>query len=135
MNERTAPRNATLQALTTSYSVFAEGRPLAIGIHKAIQARQPELDGRALRLALRLHTSSTRYLKAVANGSQRFDLEGNPAGEITAEQKAQALDALKERFRVGAERKREAERARLEAEKTAHQRQKLEQLAAKFNAR
>jgi ProP effector len=128
-------RNTVLQILIDTYPVFGTHRPLAIGIHKTLKARQPELADGALRLALRLHTTATKYLKAVANGSQRFDLDGNPAGEITAEQKAQALAAIKERFRKGAERKREAEQEKLQQEKAEKQRQKLQQLADKFSKR
>lgn len=118
-----------------AYPVFSDCRPLAIGIHKALQARQPELAEGGLRLALKIHTGSTRYLKAVANGSQRFDLDGIPSGEITAEQKRQALETIKERFRQVAERKRAEQREKEQAEKQEQQRKKLQQLAAKFSKR
>lgn len=128
-------RNEVLQGLSENYPVFSGCLPLAIGIHKTIKTRQPELGEAALRLALRLHTASTKYLKAIANGSQRFDLDGNPAGEISTEQKQQALDTLKERFRKGAERKRAEQEQKLQKEKAEKQQQKLQQLAARFNSR
>lgn len=121
-------RNAALKALADAFPVIRNCQPLAIGIHKTIKARQPELSDGALRFALRQHTASTKYLKAISSGNQRFDLDGNPAGEITAEQRQQALDALKERFRKGAERKRE------EQQQKEHQ-EKLQKLAEKFNRR
>ena len=40
----------------------------------------PEVDNAALRTALRLHTTSTGYLKSLAQGSQRFDLGSEAAG-------------------------------------------------------
>ena len=122
------PRNATLTKLAETYPVIRDARPLAIGIHKVIKARLPDLGDGALRLALRQHTASTRYLKAVSSGGQRFDLDGQEAGEITAEQRQQALDTLKERFRKGAERKRQ------EQQDKEHQ-EKLLKLAEKFNKR
>ena len=117
-----------LATLTSTFAAFREGLPLAIGIHKAIKARLPDLGDGALRSTLKGYTASSKYLKAVANGKQRFDLDGQPAGEITPEQHAQALATLKERFRKAAEQKR--------AEQTARERQeKLQQLAEKFNRR
>lgn len=121
-------RNAVLQGFVETYKVFGECLPLAIGIHKAIKQRQPEIGEGALRMALKQHTGSTKYLKAIANGTQRFDLDGNPAGEITGEQKQQALDTIKERFRKVAERKREEQQHQ-------ERQQKLQQLAEKFNRR
>lgn len=120
------PAVAPLAVLTATFAVFRDVQPLAIGIHKTIKQHLPDLKDADLRLALRRHVSSTKYLKAVANGSQRFDLEGQPAGEITAEHKQDALNSLKERFRKAAERQREAEEEK--------QRQaKLQQLTEKFS--
>ena len=104
---------------------FRENRPLAIGVHKAINASHPEVDKQALKMTLKRYTASTKYLKAVAAGGARYDLDGNPAGEITPEQQKQANDALLDRFRKQAERHREAEKAK------QHQ-AKLQQLADKF---
>lgn len=135
MNDTKKPNPAAdvLAALASSFPVFQSGQPLAIGIHKALKLRLPDLKDADLRLALRRHVSSTKYLKAVANGSQRFDLDGNPAGEITAEHRNDALASLKERFRKAAERKRaeQQEKERQEREQ-AHQ-QKLQKLAEKFS--
>lgn len=117
-----------LVALMASFTVFRTGQPLAIGIHKAIQTRLPDISESALRLTLKAYTASTKYLKAIANSQQRFDLDGKPAGEITAEQRQQALEELKERFRKIAERK-SAEQA------TKERQDKLLKLAEKFNSR
>lgn len=121
-----------LATLSQSFKVFAECRPLAVGIHKAIKERQPETEMQELRAALRSHTASTRYLKTLSQAETRFDLDGNPAGEVTAEQRQQATDTLRDRFRKKAEQHR-AEQKEKELEK---QRQdKLVKLAAKFNSR
>ena len=55
-----ASRNALLDTLGTSFAVFRECRPLALGIHKAIIARMPEIDAAQLRLALRMRRLSIR---------------------------------------------------------------------------
>lgn len=132
-------RNATLEALTSRYKAFKDGLPLAIGIHKAIHERQPDIDPGQLRTALRIYTASTRYLKALSQATQRFDLDGLPAGEVTAEQRKQASDTLLDRFRKKAEQHKEEIQARKQAqEKERLERQRQEnllKLAQKFNSR
>lgn len=114
--------------LIASFPVFRDCLPLAVGIHKALRERMPELNRNQLRTVLQMHTASTRYLKALSQGETRYDLDGAAAGAITAEQRQQALDTLRERFRKGAERRK--------AELQNQQRQeKLLKLAEKFNAR
>jgi ProP effector len=139
MNAKTNPADATpnatpnaaktlLKELCSAFAVFKEGRPLAIGIHKSLVEKLPGGSPGALRQAMRLHTNSTRYLKALATGEVRFDLDGNPSGEVTPEQRDQAAKELRERFR------REAERHRQEQQALERQ-QKLARLAEKFNTR
>lgn len=128
-------RNALLDQFVERYPVFKEGKPLAIGIHKALLEEQPDLDKAALRTAMKVHTQSTKYLKGIVEGAQRFDLAGNPAGTVTAEQQEQAVTTLKERIKKVKERQKAEEAAR-KAEEEARQRQeKLNQLAEKFNSR
>lgn len=122
------PRHPLLETLSANFPAFRNVQPLAIGIHKAIKARLPDIADAELRNALRVHTASTRYLKALANAKQRVDLEGNPGDEITAEQRKQAQETLKERFRKTAERKKTEQEAR---EREA----KLQQLVDKFSRR
>lgn len=117
-----------LATLMASFAVFRDGLPLAIGIHKAIKERLPDISEGALRMTLKSYTASTKYLKAVANGTQRFDLDGHPAGDITVEQRDLALATIKERFRKAAEQKRNEQAAR-------ERQEKLQQLAEKFNHR
>jgi ProP effector len=132
-------RNALLETISANFAVFREGRPLALGIHKAIIERMPEVDTAQLRLAMRLHTASTRYLKTLQTASERFDLDGNPAGEVTAEQREVASTTLRERFKKAAERRKAEEgalkAARQEQEAQQKRQEKLAQLAARFNLR
>lgn len=132
-------RNALLEKLCAEFAVFRDHQPLALGIHKAIKEKMPEVEKGPLGNAMRIHTSTTRYLKALSQGQVRFDLEGKPSGEITDEQREAASTTLKERFKKGAERRR----AEIEAEKEAKRAQEQEErkqanllkLAQKFNNR
>ena len=88
----------------------------------------PDIDLQQLKIALKMHTGSTRYLKALSQAKTRFDLDGLPAGEITPEQRQQAKDMLHQRYQKTAERKK--------AEQQAQQRQEnLLKLVEKFNTR
>ena len=99
------------------------------GPDASILARFPEFDRKNLRIALRMHTASTKYLKAVERGAERFDLDGNPAGEVTQEQRQHAATTLKERFAAVARQQRELREAE-EAERRREE--KLKQLVTKF---
>ncbi len=116
--------------------MFRNFSPLAIGIDKQLIAQQPDLNRKALRLALRSHTMSTRYLKEMQIAGARLNLDGSPAGEITDEARTHSGDLLRERFRKQAEqRKAEQESARTAQEAArAEQRrlEKLSQLTEKF---
>lgn len=121
-------RDDVLDRLVAMFPVFRDALPLAIGIHKTILERMPELTKAQVGRAMKLHTGSTRYLKGLSNAEQRVDLDGNPAGEVTAEQREAATKLVKERFKKAAERRKEQEKAK------QHQ-EKLQQLAEKFNSR
>lgn len=121
-------RNTVLETLASSFKAFQDGLPLAVGIHKVIKERLPNMDPQQLKTALRIHTGSTRYLKALSQASIRFDLDGLPVGSVTPEQRKQAKDTLRERYEKIAERKK--------AELQAQQRQEnLFKLMEKFNTR
>lgn len=124
-----------LDTLRLQYAVLRDCQPLAIGIHKAILERHSDFKRAMVGSAMKIHTSSTRYLKAMAQATQRFDLDGQPAGEVTDEQRTQAADALRERFRQGAEKKRAEQKAAQQAQEDARRQEKLQALAQKFNQR
>lgn len=119
-------RDPILEQLLATYAVFKEARPLAIGVHRVIQERQPELTKEKLGKAMKIHTSTTRYLKAVAKGGARYDLDGQAQGDITPEQQAAAAKLVEDRAKRQEE-KRQAERARQKEEEA--QRKAAEQLA------
>lgn len=132
-------RNALLDALAAQYEVIRDHKPLALGIHKTIKERAPETNAGDLRTAMRIHTSSTRYLKALLTGKDRYNLEGAVDGEITDEQRVAAETSLKERFQKAAERRKTEAKAEQQArkEQEAEQRraEKLNQLAERFKRR
>lgn len=123
---------ALLKDFQEKFPVFQECKPLAIGIDKQIIARLPEIDRKTLRTALRFHTNSMRYLKAMEKATVRFDLEGNPGDEVTEAHRAHASESVRERIKKDAE-QRKAQRQAEEAERKRTE--KLGQLAAKFNRR
>ena len=121
-------RHALLDRLYAEFPVFRDYQPLAIGIHKMLMERLPDLDKGQVRTALHHHTATTRYLKGIQDGIPRLDLDGNAAGAVTAEQQTQAVETLRDRFKKAAERRK--------AEQEAQQRQEnLQQLAEKFKPR
>lgn len=93
-----------LTALIAAYpAVFdrSNPRPLAIGIHKELLAASRE--GRlaaptsAIRMAIDRWTGSREYLAGLVQAAPRIDLQGEPAGEVTAEQADTARQTLEKR--------------------------------------
>lgn len=125
---RIEPR-AILKRLQAESPAFRDSKPLALKIDTSILARFPDFDRKNLRIALRTHTASTKYLKSVDRGGERFDLDGKPAGEVTDEQRQHAAAMLKERFAAVAKQQREKREAE-EAERRREE--KLKQLVSKF---
>lgn len=101
------------------FSAEGEARPLKIGIFQDLAERmqgEENLSKTQLRSALRLYTSSWRYLYGIKVGAQRVDLDGNPCGELEQQHVDHARQQLVEaKARVQAQRaeknakKREAE--------------------------
>lgn len=88
-----------------------EPKPLKLRIQADIQERAPGVfTKQALSAFLRRHTGTTSYLIAASKAKQRFDLDGNPAGEFSEEHRAVALEELARR-RTNQQAKREQEEA------------------------
>ncbi|PKO93709.1 MAG: osmoprotectant transporter activator [Betaproteobacteria bacterium HGW-Betaproteobacteria-10] len=102
---------ALLKDIHARFDVFRNHSPLAIGIDRQILAALPDLEKKALRLAMRSHTISTRYLKEMEKGTQRLNLDGTPAGEVTDENRQHAAELLRERFKKQAEQRKAIEAA------------------------
>lgn len=85
-----------------------EARPLKIGIFQDLVHRvqgEMGLSKTQLRSALRLYTSSWRYLHGIKAGAMRVDLEGNACGVLEEQHVEHAQTQLKEaKARVQAQR-------------------------------
>ncbi|MBK4713821.1 MULTISPECIES: RNA chaperone ProQ [Tenebrionibacter/Tenebrionicola group] len=90
------------------FSAVGEARPLKIGIFQDLVARvegEMQLSKTQLRSALRLYTSSWRYLYGIKSGAIRVDLDGNPCGELEEQHVEHARKQLEEaKARVQAQR-------------------------------
>ena len=85
-------------------------RPLKVGIAADIRAALPDLDRRALGVALKVYTHRIVYLQAVVVGADRVDLDGNPAGQVTTSEAGHAIAVL-----VGILAQRQAQRSAVAA--------------------
>lgn len=93
-------------------AVFTPGapRPLKLRIQPDIQQRAPGVfTKRALSVFLHRHTTSNAYLRALVAASTRSDLDGQPAGEVSAEHR-QAAQAEIDRRHALHQARRDAER-------------------------
>jgi ProP effector len=131
-NQDISAARELLASLEQQFPIFRTGNPLAIGIDKQLIERLTDINKKTLRTALRLHTHSTRYLKAVEKAQHRFDLEGNIAGDMPDEHRVAASEMLKERYKKMALQRKE----KAKSEKENQERQvKLQQLTEKFSPR
>ena len=93
-------------------ALFGAGRalPIKLRVQADIQQRAPGVFSRkSLSLFLHRHTTSTAYIRALAEAPHRFDLDGQPAGDVAEEHRAAALAELERGRAIVAER-RAAER-------------------------
>lgn len=103
------------------FSVEGEARPLKIGIFQDLVTRvegEMNLSKTQLRSALRLYTSSWRYLHGVKPGAIRVDLDGNACGELDEQHVEHARQQLEEA------------KARVQAQRAEQQAKKREAAAA-----
>ncbi|WP_145524435.1 RNA chaperone ProQ [Yersinia vastinensis] len=90
------------------FTAEGEARPLKIGIFQDLVERvqgEENLSKTQLRSALRLYTSSWRYLYGIKVGAERVDLDGNPCGVLEEQHVEHARKQLEEaKARVQAQR-------------------------------
>lgn len=96
---RKAPRpvHPLLEKLYQLYPRLFGARflPLKIGVFEDLVAAHPhDLPAAELKVALGLHTRSTRYIEAVASGLPRHDLQGKPVGLLAPEHVHHAIVEL-----------------------------------------
>jgi len=84
-------------------------KPLKLRIQADIQERAPGVFSKpALSAFFRRYTGSTSYLIALGKATQRFDLDGHPAGELSEEHRQLARDELTRRRQVVRDREQQA---------------------------
>lgn len=115
---------AKLKELFPALFVGGGIKPLKLRVQADIQERAPGVFTKAqLSAFLRRHTGGTGYLIALSKAKHRFDLDGQPAGDLSDEHRAAAVEELN--------RRRGLQQERLELEQ---QRQALEQTQARNRA-
>jgi len=104
------------------FTAEGEARPLKIGIFADLVARvqgEENLSKTQLRSALRLYTSSWRYLYGVKVGAERVDLDGNSCGVLEEQHVEHARKQLEEaKARVQAQRAEQQAKRREAGETT-----------------
>lgn len=107
------------------FSAEGEARPLKIGIFQDLVERvqgEMNLSKTQLRSALRLYTSSWRYLYGIKAGATRVDLDGNPCGVLDqqhVEHARKQLEDAKARVQAQRDQQRAARREAGEGEEGA----------------
>lgn len=112
-----------VQQFPACFSATGEAKPLKIGIFQDLAERLKDdvvVSKTQLRQALRVYTSSWRYLEATKEGVARVDLEGAAAEVIDASQAEHAAKTLEESKAKAAEkRKAKIAEAKAKAASTA----------------
>ena len=100
-------------------------RPLKINVYADLITRAPDLDPILLRRALANHTQRDGYWLALIHGrgNRRYDLDGQPAGTVTPEERAEAQKQLDASMKRGQDR---AERIRTHEEREAQRKKQRE---------
>ena len=107
--------SARLKALFPALFGADKPLPLKLRIQADIQERAPGVFTKAVLSAfLRRYTGSYGYLIGLTKATQRFDLDGNPAGDITDEHRQAAQDELKRRRTIKEAKQAEEGQARRE---------------------
>lgn len=97
-------------------ALFAGGaKPLKLRVQADIQQRAPGQFTKAqLSAFLRRYTGGTGYLIALTRAKSRFDLDGQPAGELSDEHRVAAQEELTRRRGITDARRAEEDRGRQE---------------------
>lgn len=98
-DRNTATADCAAQLKQTFPALFGgPAKPLKLRIQADIQERAPGVfTKQALSAFLRRYTGGTSYLVTLTKSAHRFDLDGNPAGEISEEHRKAAADELARR--------------------------------------
>ncbi len=98
------------------YDVFKRFKPLAVGIDQDLVAALPQYDPALIARVLANHCRRPRYLKSLARGGKRFDLNNRFKGEVSAEEQTIAQQHPAVQQALAAQAERQAAKAAAEAE-------------------
>ena len=98
------------------YDVFKRFKPLAVGIDQDLVAALPQYDPALIARVLANHCRRPRYLKALARGGKRFDLNNRFKGEVSTEEQTIAQQHPAVQQALAAQAERQAAKAAAEAE-------------------
>jgi sRNA-binding protein len=97
-------------------------KPFKLRIQQDIQQRAPGVFSKGtLSAFFRRHTGSTGYLIALSKATHRFDLDGQPAGELSEEHKQLAQAELTRRRQLMREREQQAQAQQREQQRAQQQ--------------
>lgn len=82
----------TWKSLGKKYRVMGKNLPLMIGVTEELISRHPEIELSIMVSVLRTHFGSPYYRRAVSKGGPRYDLDGNPCGEVSQEARADGAE-------------------------------------------
>jgi len=95
-DQRHARAQELLLRLEAGHEVLKHCRPLDEGgIEAALIAAHPAEDAWLIRLALHLHLNGDAYLQSLSHGGPRYDLDGQPVGEVTTDERHHAHNLIK----------------------------------------
>jgi hypothetical protein len=66
--------------------------PFVVGLSKVVRERAPHYSATLLKLAITRYCQDWRYRAGHVEGAIRVDIDGKPAGEITAEEQARYME-------------------------------------------
>ncbi|UJS26297.1 ProQ/FinO family protein [Thiothrix winogradskyi] len=93
--------NQLAEWLSQQSNTWRNQHPLKLGIIQDIYVLLGDnspYSKRVIHKTLRWHTSRTQYLRNVLQHSQRYGLDGQAAGEVTATQRLHAKNELNKRY-------------------------------------
>ena len=126
---RSAKAHALYELIMERYTVFRHFKPLAIGMREAVLADMPDVDQQALRDVFMRHCDRPRYVESIARGGNRFNLQGEPVGEVSEHDIEVAKNWISQNHEHG--RAREAARQhRIQQNDAFHARRRSRKLGA-----
>lgn len=102
----TEPSPSEIQAkamdrfLADTFEAWQSYKPLALGVeadlYQLMDQNQPPASKRVVQRLLRMHCNHGKYLQAVVDGQQRYNLAGEFLGEVSETEREHASRTLKE---------------------------------------